>query len=214
MDYSLHNKLAPLYKIYTETLKPLIAEIEIQYEKHPVQLYNEIRAFNDHVARYYRDGITEQEVDKQVAKAMGHWERLTLDCYKFLNIHCHDKTVKNFEKWIKRVDLTIINNGEFYLKYKELHKNAILNLKKAKQMESIDKDGSIDLYQQAHNHYANLETLFDDNHVSLCWAKAKFSVSKATKILLWFLATIISGITSSIFIPWSKLWELFTDFFR
>jgi hypothetical protein len=211
---TLHSKLAPLYQAYGETVKPLIAEIEIRQEKHPAQLYNEIRAFNDHVSRCYRDGVTDEEIDKQVVKAMGHIERLVLDCYKFLNIHCHEKTVKWFEKWTKRVDLSAVNNGEFYSKYKELHKTVVRNLKEAKRMESIDKNKSIDLYQLAHNQYTDLETLFDDNHVHICRAKAKFYVNKAANFLLWLFGIAISGVVSSSFIAWDKLWEMLTAFFR
>jgi phosphoglycolate phosphatase-like HAD superfamily hydrolase len=188
----------------------------LRFEKRSIRLscINEIRAFNDHISRCYRDGITDEEIDAQVAKALGHMERLALDCYKFLNIYCHDKTVKRFEKWTKKVDLSVVNNGEFYSRYKELYKNVTRNLKEAKRMEATNKDKSIELYQLAHNQYTDLETLFDDNHVHICRAKARFSVSKVAKFLLWLFATVISGIASSVFISWDKLWELLTGFFR
>lgn len=41
------------YVHYCEVIKPLIARIEALSEKIPLPLFNEIRAFNDHIARCY-----------------------------------------------------------------------------------------------------------------------------------------------------------------
>lgn len=73
---------------------------------------------------------------------------------------------------------------------------------------------SVDLYQLAHNQDTDLEALFDDNRVHICRAKARFSVSRVANFLLWLFATAISGIASSVFISWDKLWELLAGFFR
>lgn len=53
MTGSEQQTLAALYKRYNVVIKPLIAEIEARSEKMPLPLFNEIRAFNDHVAHCY-----------------------------------------------------------------------------------------------------------------------------------------------------------------
>ena len=45
--------LEDVYKAYINPIKPLLAEIEALYEKFPLQLYNEIRALHDHLARAF-----------------------------------------------------------------------------------------------------------------------------------------------------------------
>ncbi|MDR3365870.1 MAG: hypothetical protein LBO71_02750 [Prevotellaceae bacterium] len=152
---SLQSKLAPLYEIYSSTIKPLIAAIEVQQEKQPSQLYNEIRAFNDHVARCYRKGITDDEVDIQAAKAMGHLERLALDCYKFLHVYYHDKAVIKFEKEVRKVDLSTVSNGEFYLRYRRLRTNIFQSLREAKQKED---DKKINQLSSTNRHTTNIRS--------------------------------------------------------
>jgi hypothetical protein len=204
MDDSLQNKLSPLYKTYREVIKPLVAEIEVLYEEQPSQIYNEIRAFNDHVSRCYISDITSEKIEVQLSKANGHLERAVLDCYKFLNVKCHDKTIKKFERSTKRVDLTTVSNGEFYIKYKEFRKQIIQNLKEAKRLEGQDKYQSVNFYQQAHNTYFELEELIDQNYVHICRAIAKFYFNKFLSFFMWILSAIVSGIISSSIIPWGK----------
>lgn len=56
-DIDIQPKLKNLYQTYNTVIKPLIADIEARYEEFPISIFNEIRAFNDHVARCYRIGI-------------------------------------------------------------------------------------------------------------------------------------------------------------
>lgn len=53
MTPEVEQKLKELYKIYNETIKLLIADIEARTQKFPIEIFNEIRSFNDHVARCY-----------------------------------------------------------------------------------------------------------------------------------------------------------------
>lgn len=45
--------MLPLYKTYNDVIKPLIATIEAKTEKFPTPLFNELRAYNDHIAQCY-----------------------------------------------------------------------------------------------------------------------------------------------------------------
>lgn len=58
MKSEYQDQLASFYKIYNETIKPLMAEIEVRYASFPTPIFNEIRAFNDHIARCYVEGVS------------------------------------------------------------------------------------------------------------------------------------------------------------
>lgn len=55
------NKISELYEIYLGLIKPLLSEIEANYEQFPEPLFNEIRAFNDHISRCYIPNISPTE---------------------------------------------------------------------------------------------------------------------------------------------------------
>lgn len=202
----LHSQLTPLYKKYNEVIKPLIAAIEVRIEAFPTPIYNEIRAYNDHVARCYSRIDDEAFVASQIRKAQGHIERIILDCYKFLNVTLYDKVVRNFDKRTKRIDLTVIHDGEFYIEYKKMRQYIVENLKQAKLLECQDnKEESIALYQGVYNKYTEMEELIVKNETHIIWAKAKFYSGKVLRFLGWLVSAIISGIISSSIIPWDKL---------
>jgi len=117
MDAQYSSQITLLYRTYNDVIKPLIAEIEIRYEKFPTPVFNEIRAFNDHVARCHRENISNLDIENELRKAKGHIERIILDCYKFLNVALHKIVIKRFDKRTKGVDLGAINNGAFFIFY-------------------------------------------------------------------------------------------------
>ena len=208
MNSILFEKLIPLYATYNEVIKPLIAEIEARFEAFPISIFNEIRAFNDHVSRCYQKPDNEEWIDEQIKKAKGHIERIVLDCYKYLNVLLYDLTIKKFDKTYKRVDLSTINNGEFLNKHRELTREIIQKLKEAKLKETQeDKSESISIYQHVHNKYTELEELIDVNCRNLFWARGKFYRNLSLRFLGWLLSAIISGIISSSFIPYDKFVE-------
>lgn len=193
--------LKPLYQRYNEIIKPLIAEIEVRFEHFPLSIFNEIRAFNDHVSRCYLKPNDTEWILSQIKKAEGHVERIILDCYKFLNVSLYDSVIKKFDKTYKQVDLSNVNNGDFLIEHRKLTKDIIQLLKRAKLKESLeDKSVSIAIYEQAHNRYTELEDLIDQNARNLFWAKGKFYVNRVWKVVLWFASAIISGIASTYFL--------------
>ncbi|MDR0926557.1 MAG: hypothetical protein LBO69_02180 [Ignavibacteria bacterium] len=194
-----NDKLSALYNSYNTLIKPLIGEIEVRYECIPVQLLNEIRAFNDHIARYFNSS-NDNNSEIQLTKANGHIERLILDCYKFLNVEFHKQLIKTFQKRTKNIDLTTISNGEFYIAYKKLIHQINKELKEAKLLETNEnKVFSLNLYQNVYNSFIQLENLLNDNETHIIWSKAKFSINKLIKFLLWLAAAVASGFVSKYF---------------
>jgi hypothetical protein len=215
MQTYLYANLASLYALYSDMIKPVSAEIETRYEVFPIPILNEIRAYNDHVARCYRyirengDVATDQSrkfIDTQTKKAEGHIERIMLDCYKHLNVKLHDIVVVDFEKRTKNVDLSAVNNGEFYQKYKIMRRDVVNNLKKAKLAEVKDKISSIKLYQETYNQYAALEDFLIENDTHIRRAATKYKINRIGSIILWIAAAVLSGFVSSV-IPWNGLWQ-------
>ena len=214
MNYNFLPQLTPLYDKYNNIIKPLVAEIEVRFEEVPTSIFNEIRAFNDHISRCFLKPEDKEWINVQLNKANGHIERIILDCYKFLNVALYDKVIKEFDKSYKGVDLSTINNGEFLISKRNLTKNIILKLKKAKSMEVCeDKNLSIAIYEQVHNLYTELEDLIDENSRNLFWAKGKFYYSKLSGFVLWLFAAIISGLISSTLIPYNQIVDWIKSFF-
>ena len=209
MDAPFANQTTLLYQTYNEVIKPLIAEIEVRYEKFPTPIFNEIRAFNDHIARCHREGISNLEIEDELRKAKGHIERIVLDCYKFLNVALHEIVIKRFDRRTKGIDLGAINNGTFFAVYSEAKKFINTHLKEAKLLEVQDKEKSLKEYELVYNKFSELEIFLSDNERHICWARARYYSNKLFKLIGWLLAAIISGIISSIYIPWSRIFSFF-----
>ena len=176
-------RLTKMYGDYLKVIKPLISEIEASFEEFPIPIYNEIRAFNDHIARCYIDNRDSAYINKQLEKAEAHIERIILDCYKFLNVYYNDK-LKLFNKQTRNIDLTSISNGAFYIKYGQLQQNAIAQVRKAKNQEHINGSKDFTEYQKAHNAYVELDNYLANNFTNIKWAKAKFYSKKIVALLI------------------------------
>lgn len=205
MNPDFLKRLAPLYNRYNEVIKPLIAEIEVRFESFPTSIFNEIRAFNDHISRCYLKPDDDSWVNVQINKAEGHIERMVLDCYKFLNVSLYNSVIKKFDKEYKGVDLSNINNGDFLIQHKKIAREIVVRLKEAKSKEVLeDKSESIAIYEEVHNKYTELEDLIEQNCRNLFWAKSKFYVNKVWKVILWLASTIVSGIVSTCLLPYDE----------
>lgn len=195
MNNIFSNKLSELYNTYNEVIKPLIALYEAREEVFPIPLFNEIRAFNDHVARCYIISFSDDQISDELGRAERHINRIILDCYKYLNVSFHNE-IMSFEKRTKHVDLTVLDNGLFYPKFLELRKNAIDLIRKAKRNESIKLNDSFSDYQDAYNVYYELSELINSRRIEVNWARVKFSGIKLLKIIAWILSALISGLVS------------------
>ena len=198
MEKYLHDKLYPLYKNYNETIKPLIGAIEVYYEKFPIQIFNEIRSYNDHVSRCYANPLCRDIIDFEISKAKSHIDRIILDCYKFLNVALHRKTIERFDKISKHVDLSVIDNGEFSMKYYKLRRTLVADIKKAKLTERTDKDSAFKLYETSYLKYSELEEFLEQNTKSIYWATAKHSMWRFWKFSLFLISAVISGFISTL----------------
>jgi hypothetical protein len=196
----LHDKLALLYKDYNDVIKPLIAVLELYYEKFPLPVFNEIRAYNDHIARCYTIPLEKNTIDKETAKAKSHTERIILDCYKYLSVELHKRTIVKFEKLTNNVDITNINNGNFREEYYKRRKSIITQQKLAKSEEQVNKENAIRLYGNVFNEYCKLEDFLEENVSGIHWSRAKFTTKRIFKCITFVSSAILSGVVS-LFVP-------------
>jgi hypothetical protein len=193
----LQSSLRETYKVYNEVIKPLIADIEARIEKFPLPLFNELRALNDHIAQCYRDDITDEGIKDEIKKAKRHTSRIILDCYKYLDVSIF-LDIEKFERQTKYVDLTAINNGDFFQEYKKFRNGATVAVREAKKVESSNNGLAMEKFQEAYNSYCELEVLILNNMGNVIWARKKYRVKQALKFFAYLLSAIISGIISVI----------------
>jgi hypothetical protein len=196
MSPAIEKKLTELYDTYNSSVKLLVADIEARTQKFPIEILNEVRAFTDHIARCYLSDKTESQHLEELTKAEGHIKRITLDCYKYLNVIFFDK-IANFEKRdMRHVDLSFIDNGKFYPKFEKLRREAVNLSREARKAESTIKLLSLELYEKTYNKYNEIEQFIDDNSDNFAWAKKKFFINRGVAILIWFLTLLAGGAIS------------------
>jgi hypothetical protein len=191
-------RVCRLYSDYCGVIKPLIAEIEARSEKIPIPIFNEIRAFNDHIARCYYNDPSEEYIDKQIEKAERHITRIMLDCFKCLNVILYQR-IELFNRQTRNVDLTVINNGTFFTAYSTKCVSAAKTIEEAKKTEAINTDDALELYQAAYNDYAEVVALIIEVSESVKWARVRFSLKKWGSVIGWIVSVVVSAIVSAYF---------------
>lgn len=202
------GKLLQLYNDdYNGALKPVLVLVESILEEHPAAVLNEIRAFNDHIARCYLPEKDDDFIKEHLEKAQGHLKRAIMDCFKNLNIHYFEEA-KGFEEKYRKVDITLVNNGEFYRQYLELKKQAVDFVHEAKLEETLDFEKAFDLYQEGYLAYAKLSDFIRKNAYGLEWVKKRFFKKWQQGIIGGLIGIIIGSLLGScVFTPlfdWSK----------
>ena len=192
------SQIEDCYVRYCAVIKPLIANIESLSEKMPLPLFNEIRAFNDHIARCYYLNPDDDFIREQISKAERHIERITLDCFKCLNVILYQR-IELFERQTRNVDLTVIDNGEFFPEYSGMKLEAANLVKSAKLAEVRNSDLTLDYYQDSYNIYTRLVEKIDSVSEKVKWAKVRFSFKRIVTVIAWTVSVIISAIFSAIF---------------
>ena len=203
----IHNKLSPLYNNYNEVIKPLIADIESKYQEFPDSIFNEIRAFNDHVARCYIENVTEGNINEEIKKAESHIVRISLDCYKYLAIWLHDY----FVDFKANFDITMIDNGEFAPAFYKTQVQGIKVLREAKKNESYDKQVAFNKFEEAYNIYSELYIKIEDHFPKIMWAKKAWKLRIKENFLLILVSAVLGVVLGSI--PWKSLFDKIISIF-
>ncbi len=195
----MESRIKDIFSTYCDTVKPLLADIQYRKggDRLPDNFLNEIRALNDHIARCYREGISEREIDGELTKAEGHLRRLIYDSFKQLNIYIFDTLCRKERRCYSDLWLTH-DNGEFWKKYSKSRKYAQANVITAKKNESLDPDKAMKCYEMAFQEYRKAEELLLTNK-GLMWRSRLYKYwTKAGHFGSWLLITLIISLIAAI----------------
>ena len=159
-------------------------------------MFNEIRAFNDHMAHVFLPDVESDFIDSNLERAWSHIRRTIFDCFKFINVHFFKK-LKKLERRYKNVNFAAIKDGEFYNKYRSSRKKIVRLLKEAKKVEGINRGKSFELHQEAYNELQELDDYIDLHIPEIIRAKVLFNTKRIIKAIGWLITAIISGIISA-----------------
>lgn len=150
------------------------------------------------MARCYYDSPDDDYIAEQIAKANRHIIRISLDCFKCLNVILFSQ-IEDFEKRTKNIDLTVIDNGLFYPKYARQKVDAAKYVNEAKITEGYDSEKSLELYQSACNIYSEIVVEINRINENVKWAKVRFTTRRVLTIIGWVVSVVISAILSALF---------------
>ena len=195
------ERVKDIYKNYIEIICPYIIQCELLDNEFPIEILNEIRAIFTHLSKYYiSDDISIK--GKNLSKAESHIKRAILDCYKYLCYAYEDK-YKEFEITYKKVDLSLIDNGEFLPKVIEGHKEALalmLDARKSDLVINSDDETNVDdsykKYESAFNKYSSVYEFINSSYKKLESLRKRFVLKDVFAIGGWIIGII--GILISI----------------
>lgn len=188
--------LKKLYQQYNNPVKPLLAEIEAVYEKFPLPLYNEIRAMNDHVARAVT-AVDDEKATIQLEKAKSHINRITRDCYKFLDVY-YKREAEKFDKIICTIEPRTQQDFERMVYYGKLSDKATNLVLSAKENEHLVSDEETYAnFEKAYNAYKDLHKFIVDNRRDVFSIKRKKRIKMIGSIVFSILTFILGCIITN-----------------
>lgn len=192
------ERVGKLYAQYRSVVKPLLADVEAEFERFPTPIYNEVRSFTDHLSRCFTDeGQIKDEgtIKSQCESAGHHLKRAILDCYKLLIIASR-KRIEKFEKSVRYLDLrTVDSDGEFGYKFNKGFQEAKRLVRDAKRVEATADDlATYEAYQAAHNAYTEIEDHLDVSAPMIRRARFRFFTGK----LGWIITSVLSFIAGNL----------------
>ena len=191
------DRLTDLLAEYRKVAKPLMEELYQRIGEYPVNCQNEIRAFNDHIARCYREGVDEPIIAKELDKAAGHIQRLVYDCLKQLNVlMCED--IERSERKTYAYKWLYMDGGKFWKQYVDHKQAAVICEVEAKKQESLNPSLSVDNYQEAYLHYVEIEKMFTTFAADLKDSRWYKIISTWMKGWQWLWVTVLVAVITAV----------------
>ena len=185
----MDKRISEILEEYRSVAKPLMEDIYQRIGFYPVNCLNEIRALNDHIARCYREGIDNTQVNVELNKASGHVQRLVYDCLKQLNISLFE-SIERVEKSAYSYRWLYIAGGSFWRDFTLHKREAIIAEIDAKKQESFNPQIAVDKYQEAYNHYIHIENLIEKYSKEITKSKRVRNIGLFLSGWRWLVATI------------------------
>ena len=182
---------------YLHNFKPLLQVLKVRMKgKYPQNCLNEIRAINDHIARCYRDNMSDEDITTELRKAEGHLQRLAYDCYKQLIVY-QTADIKHTVKWFYSSRWPRIGKGELWNTYLDNYKFARKNEKDAKRSESINSDEALRLYDLSYFQYQTILEVFKKYKWQIYLSAVVRLLERITKGVYWLSVTLILSIIAT-----------------
>lgn len=192
--------------------KPLLNDV---YKRnggvHPDAILNEIRAINDHVARYYDSNRSEEEKAEELTKADGHLKRMIYDAYKQLNIFFFDYMNK-FEEENFGAHWLHADKGAVWLQYIENRGRIVEFVRQAKLNESISSEEAMKCFEKAYTVQRHTYKLMDDNHHLLVLSGLNKRMAILNSQKGWLLSTICLAFIPALLYEIIKHWGAIVGF--
>lgn len=202
--------LEKLYQQYNDPVKPLLAEIEAIYEKFPLPLYNEIRAMNDHVARAVT-AVDDKKAVIQLEKAASHINRITRDCYKFLDVY-YKREAERFDKFICTIEPSTTEDYQRMADYGKLSDKATNLVEYAKKNEHLVSDEETYVnFEKAYNAYKELHSFIVNNRRIVFSLKRKKRIKMIGSVIFSIFTFMLGCIITN---NNKKIVEVFMQFLR
>lgn len=190
----IFTKIHDLNYNYENVVKVLLATIESLDETMPISIFNESRAFTDHLARCYINNTDKAYIEEQLDKAGRHLNRMIMDCYKELFIIYYQR-IEEFKKYTRHVDLSYVKDGKFYVEYKRLLGEAEVKKVEAKKCVSYEEDYL--KFEEACVAYSKLDGYIQEHLVDVQRIKLKSNGKKAIAFLAWLITTVLSAVLAN-----------------
>jgi len=192
---------------------PLVADIEVYYERFPISIFDEIRNFNDHIARCYRKGVTSAFREEQLKAARTHLARIKFESFKFLLVYLDDEA-KRFQSQTKGIDLTLIDQGNFVNSLNKILDQAINAKREATKIEILgEHEEALAKYEEAFILYTKLNDFIMENRKNVRWAKFRTSLSRKEKVLWTLFGGFISYLIWLLFYNLTHIYNFFKTLF-
>ena len=199
-----------LFDFYNREVKKYYSHVQSENEL-PTEMLFELNAALDHVSRPYAyEGETEEEACK---KAYGHFKRACLDSFK---IRLRDTLRKHKE--LSKVDVTLIDNGQFKHKMNQLIsdiKRGGINARRVEgKMRSDYSDYRVPAFEAWMPVIDNCLKFEDEFYLSpkIEWAKRKGRRLNWKTLVVGTLIGVV--LTSLIKPPLAVLWNLVVSTFN
>lgn len=192
------SRVEDLFEFYNKIFVPIYSEVVARRQEKPRQVAVEIENSFSHLATYF-SSQDEKEKSSNIAKAIGHIQRATLDCQKILWITLlqHATYLEKEEGLLEHasnVSLDIV-----YGQFKKIKDLAIKSRLTESQSTGIDIDKRIEFYQEAIDEFRKFEGMIDLVKARLYSSMKKkgtlrgFLVNQFSGFLLGIVAGVIAS---------------------
>jgi len=208
------NEIAELYTYFNENIKPLIALIELVTQSLPLQVFNEVRNFTDHISKCFAPTRPEGPNSHELKAAKAHLRRLRFDSLKLLNFH-YEKLMRKFWRKTHSWKLEQIDNGEFLIKIRKEYRSIKTDYLQAKKIEVKDYEESFSLYDSTLVRFMELDNFIEEYYpLIICQAVKKVGLD-VLKVILWILTAGVAGFVSFLFsfVDYKAIWTSICGWF-